>query len=91
MNEMLCNEKHSQISKELDNQKARLNEHAERIKELEQLDVGRSKDIENLCRSIQALNERIDGVISQNKWFLGILIVQLLGFFFYAIEKGLFK
>lgn len=91
MDEMLCNEKHSQISKEFDINNQRLSDHENRIKDLEQSDVGRSKDIESLCKSIESLNRRIDGVISQNKWFLGILIVQLLGFFFYIVEKGLFK
>ena len=91
MEQKLCDEKHLQITKELNTQNTRLNDHGERIKELEQLDVGRSKDIENLCRSIESLNERIDGVISQNKWFLGILVVQLLGFFFYVVEKSYVK
>ena len=52
MEQKLCDEKHLQIARELNNQYKRLNDHAERIKELEQLDVGRSKDIENLCRSM---------------------------------------
>ena len=91
MNEMACNERHSNIAKELDLHNTRLNVHSERIDELEKTDVGRSKDIESLCKSIESLNTRIDGVIGQNRWFLGILIVQLLGFFFYMIEKGIVK
>jgi len=91
MDEMLCNEKHSQIRKELEKYNLKLDDHDNRIKELEQSDVGRSKDIESLCKSIESLNQRIDGVIAQNKWFLGILIVQLIGFFFYAVEKGILK
>lgn len=40
--------------------------------------------IENLCKDIQSLTVTM-------KWFMGLLIGSFVGFFFYAVQKGLLK
>lgn len=80
----LCDEKHRQLEDKIGTHEKRLNNHSERIDQLEQNEVGNTKDIANLCK-------RLDDMISQNRWFIGILIVQLIGFFFFAIQKTVFK
>lgn len=62
----------------------RINNHAERIDKLEQNDVKRDTQIENLCKSIEGLTTSI-------KWALGLFAGSLVGFFFYAIQNYIFK
>ncbi|WP_278682860.1 hemolysin XhlA family protein [Paraclostridium bifermentans] len=62
----------------------RINNHSERIDKLEQNDVKRDTQIENLCKSIEGLTTSI-------KWALGLFAGSFVGFFFYAIQNHLFK
>lgn len=62
----------------------RINNHSERIDKLEQNDVKRDIQIENLCKSIEGLTTSI-------KWALGLFAGSFVGFFFYAIQNHLFK
>lgn len=83
-NEKLCNEKHKQVDDKLEVHDRRLNSHADEIKELK---ISDSKHDEQILTVIK----KIDEIIAQNRWFIGIVIVQLLGFFFLVIEKVAFK
>lgn len=38
----------------------------------------------NLCKLLEDLTKTI-------KWFMGLIVASLLGFFFYAVQQGLFK
>lgn len=55
-----------------------------RVDILEQNDVKRDIQIENLCKSIEGLTTSI-------KWALGLFAGSFTGFFFYAIQNHLFK
>jgi hypothetical protein len=83
-NEGLCKEKHDRINEKLDLHDKRLNSHADDIDILKISDTKHNEQIDNLI-------EKIDQILSQNRWFIGIVIVQLLGFFFMAIEKVIYK
>lgn len=83
-NEGLCKEKHDRINEKLDLHDRRLNNHAD---DLDVLKVSDTKHDEQIMSVIK----RMDEIIGQNKWFIGIVIVQLLGFLFIAIEKTIFK
>lgn len=69
----------------------KINEHAETLKE-------HSKEIDNLKQDgrefkteIKNLCDNIKNLTSTMKWFMGIWVTSLLGFFFYAIQNTVFK
>lgn len=62
----------------------RINNHADRIDRLEQNDVKKDVQIENLCKSIE-------GLTSTLKWGFRFLASVLVGFFIYAIQNNIFK
>lgn len=68
----------------IDVHERRINNHSERIDKLEQNDVKRDIQIENLCKSIEGLTTSI-------KWALGLFIGSFVGFFFYTVQNHLFK
>ncbi|WP_290063444.1 hemolysin XhlA family protein [Paraclostridium bifermentans] len=68
----------------IDVHEKRINNHSERIDKLEQSDVKRDIQIENLCKSIEGLTTSI-------KWVLGLFAGSFVGFFFYAIQNHIFK
>lgn len=68
----------------IDVHEKRINNHSERIDKLEQSDVKRDIQIENLCKSIEGLTTSIE-------WALGLFAGSFVGFFFYAIQNHLFK
>ncbi len=84
MNEELCIEKHKRIEEKLKTHDDRLNKHGEILDKLEQDNASFKTELKNLCDNLKALT----GVM---KWFIGTWVVTLLGFFIYAIEKGIFK
>lgn len=62
----------------------RINNHSERIDKLEQEGVALKAEIKNLCENLKQLT-------SVMKWFIGLLIGSFIGFFFYAVQQGIFK
>ncbi|WP_035290290.1 hemolysin XhlA family protein [Clostridium sp. KNHs214] len=69
----------------------KINEHTEEIKEhdrrLDKIEQdGREfrTEIKNLCKDLKGLTVTI-------RWFMGLLVGSFVGFFFYAIQHGLFK
>jgi len=62
----------------------RLNNHAERIDKLEQRGATVDAKIEGLC-------EKIDGLVTTMRWFIGLLVGSFVAFFFYAAQKNFFK
>ncbi|MDI6617907.1 MAG: hemolysin XhlA family protein [Clostridiales bacterium] len=84
MNEAVCDERHKRVNERLDNHESRLNNHSMRLDKLEQNSVGLQKDLKHLCENLKALT-------STMWWFIGILITSFIGFFFYAVQRGLFK
>jgi hypothetical protein len=82
--EKLCDEKHKNIKDVLDDHEKRLNGHSKRIDDLEKDGVEYKSDIKHLC-------EEVSGLVTTMKWFMGIWVTSLLGFFFYAVQKIVFK
>ena len=84
MEDKICNERHRQIDYRLDVHDKRLNNHGERIDKLEQYQSKTEAQITNLCEQIKSL-------VTTMRWFIGLLVGAFISFFFYAVQKGLFK
>ncbi len=73
----ICNERHKKIDKILE-------EHDQKLDRLDRSDATNTQAINDLTRSISGQTKAIWGLVS-------IATTALIGFFFYAVEKGLFK
>lgn len=80
----LCDEKHKRIDEKIEVHEKRLNNHSARLDKLEQDGAELKAEIKNLCKQIEGLNSTL-------KWFIGLLVGALVSFFFYAVQKGIFK
>lgn len=76
MNEELFKEK-------LDTHEKRINNHADRLDKLEIHEAARDVKIDNLCDKLEKQTRSIYGLI-------GTVLAALVGFFFYAIQQGIF-
>lgn len=76
MNEELFKEK-------LDTHERRINNHAERLDKLEIHEAARDVKIDNLCDKLEKQTRSIYGLI-------GTVATALVGFFFYAVQQGIF-
>lgn len=76
----LCKEKHKRIDEKLNTHERRLNDHGSRIDQLEQYQSKTETMIKNLC-------ERIDGLVTTMRWFMGLLVGAFVTFFFYIIQR----
>lgn len=84
MEKTICDERHRQINYRLDVTEKRLNEHGERLDRIE-LSNGRLEErLNNLITQLEQLNKTM-------KWFIGLLVGSFVGFFFYAVQQGLFR
>lgn len=87
----LCTEKHKQVDLRIDTNERRINSHSEELdeirKEISDLRAdGREykTQIVNLCKQIAELTTTL-------KWFIGLQVGATTSFFYYAVQKGLFK
>ena len=76
MNEELLKEK-------LETHEKRINNHADRLDKLEIHEAARDVKIDNLCDKLEKQTRSIYGLI-------GIVATSLVGFFFYAVQQGIF-
>ncbi|WP_142419025.1 hemolysin XhlA family protein [Clostridium tertium] len=72
------------IKHQLEIHDKRLNNHGERLDELERGRAATDVKMDNLCEKLEAQTKSIN-------WLIGIMASSLLGFFFYAIQNGIFK
>ena len=72
------------INHQLKIHEKRINNHSERLDKIEQYQSEFKIEIKNLCDSIETLTNTM-------KWFMGIWVTSLLGFFFYAIQTNILK
>ena len=79
-NPELCKEKHKRIDEKINTHERRLNNHGGRIDQLEQYQSKTETMIKNLC-------ERIDGLVTTMRWFMGLLVGAFVTFFFYIIQR----
>lgn len=84
MDTALCEEKHKRVDERLNHHESWLGEHEEKIDRLDRSDAAKTEAIDNLCKQIGGQTKAIWGLVS-------IVATGLIGFFFYAVEKGLFK
>lgn len=71
----LCIEKHKSVNKRLENLETD-------VDELKMSDAINTNEIKNLCNQIRDL-------VNVLKWFIGITITSLAGFFFFVIQNNL--
>ncbi len=83
-NPELCAERHQRVDEKFSVYERRLNNHGERIDQLEQHKSKTEATILHLC-------EKIDGLVKTMRWFIGLLVGAFITFFFYAAQKGLIK
>ncbi|RXI70489.1 hemolysin XhlA family protein [Clostridium tetani] len=60
----------------------RINNHSDRLDKIEQAQSEFKVEIKNLCDNIKSLTNTM-------RWFMGIWVTSLLGFFFYSIQNVL--
>lgn len=77
--EKLCKERCKTVSQKLEVQDTRLNDHAERLKKLEQRGAAVDEKIENLC-------EQLKNLVNTLKWGFGILVTITLFVLGYLIK-----
>lgn len=80
----LCVEKHKRVDERLDHHEKWLGDHEEKIDRLDRSDASNTQAIDNLCKQIGGQTKAIWGLVSS-------LIMTLVGFFIFSIQKGLFK
>lgn len=80
----LCLEKHKRIDEQLATHGRRLDDHDERIDQLEQYKSKTETTILHLC-------EKIDGLVKTMRWFIGLLVGAFVSFFFYIVQRGVYK
>lgn len=83
-NAELCAEKHKRTDEQLAAHERRLNNHGERIDQLEQYKSKTETTILHLC-------EKIDGLVKTMRWFIGLLVGAFVGFFFHIVQRGVYK
>lgn len=83
MDDRICEEKHKRIDEKLETHENRLNNHGDRLDVLEvKTEKYQSKteiQIVNLCEQIKSL-------VTTIRWFMGLMIGTLLGFFIWYIQ-----
>ena len=84
MEKPVCDERHRQINYRLDVTEKRLNNHSERIDRIELINGRLDERLNNLITQLEQLNKIM-------KWFIGLLVGSFVGFFFYAVQQGIFK
>jgi len=84
MDKSVCDERHNQINYRLDVHEKRLNSHGERLDRIEMTSGRLEERLNNLIQQLEQLNKTM-------KWFIGLLVGSFVGFFFYAVQNGLFR
>jgi hypothetical protein len=84
MNDEVCLERHKNIEKEQEVINRRLDIHGDRLDKIEQDNREFRTELKNLCDNLKSLTAVM-------KWFIGIWVTTLLGFFIYSIEKFIVK
>ena len=84
MNEDVCLERHKRIDEKLDKHEQCIDDNDLRLDRLEQDGRELKIEIKNLCENLKALTNIM-------KWFVMTLGGSLVGFFFYAVQLGVFK
>lgn len=71
------------VIKQLETHDKRLNNHGDRIDTLEKSDAVTNVKLDNLCDKLDKQTKSINTLV-------GTLVAALVGFFFYAVQQGVF-
>ena len=77
-----CSDIREKINYRLDTQETRINKHSERLDLIENGYNRLDERLSNLIEKLESLNVTL-------KWFMGMILGGIVGFFFYAIQSGL--
>lgn len=78
--EDICKEKHKRIDERIYVHDTRLNNHSERIDKLEQHKSKTETEIKNLI-------EQIKNLVTTMRWFIGLIVGSMVGFFIWYIQQ----
>lgn len=84
MEEKLCEIKHLRIDEKLELAETRLNCHSERLDKIEYASGRLEERLDGLIKQLSSLNTTL-------KWFVGLMVGAFVGFFFYAVQQGIFR
>lgn len=82
MDDELCREKHLRINERLEEVIKKMNKNSDDI------DCAKT-NIATLTANIENLITTMDSFINLTKWGMGLFISGCVGFFFFAIQKGI--
>lgn len=80
MEKTVCDEKHKRIDERLDVHDTRINNHSERIDKLERYQSKTETQIVNLCEQIKSL-------VTTMRWFIGLIVGSMVGFFIWYVQQ----
>ena len=80
MEDIICNERRKSIHDKLETHDSWLQEHDDKIDNLEKLCAEDRVNIKNLCKSL-------DNLTGALKWVGAPLLCGIVGFFFYAVQS----
>ena len=69
----------------------KINEHDRKILELDKRMDKNDRENAEFKIQLKHLCDTIQGLTTTIKWFMGLMIGSFVGFFFYAVQKGIFK
>lgn len=78
--EKLCDEKHKNLDSIVNDHEIRLNKHAQRLDDIEHENVELKNELKHLCEDLKSLTSVL-------KWFIGVLLTTLIGFFITMVSK----
>lgn len=84
MEKSVCEERHKRLDEKIEVHERRINNHSERLDKIELANGRLEERLNNLITQLENLNKTM-------KWFIGLLVGAFVGFFFYAIQAGIFK
>ncbi|ENY8670458.1 hypothetical protein C4129_01020 [Clostridioides difficile] len=71
------------IKEKIKRHETRINKHGEEIDELKIANIESKAELKALCENLNSLTSML-------KWLIGTMITTLIGFFIFAIQRGIF-
>ncbi|HBF7427434.1 TPA: hemolysin XhlA family protein [Clostridioides difficile] len=71
------------IKEKIKRNEIRINRHSDEIDELKVANIESKAELKALCENLNSLTSML-------KWLIGTMITTLVGFFIFAIQKGIF-
>ncbi|ERM36491.1 hemolysin XhlA family protein [Clostridioides difficile] len=71
------------IKEKIKRNEIRINRHSDEIDELKIANIESKAELKALCENLNSLTSML-------KWLIGTMITTLVGFFIFAVQKGIF-